>query len=1160
MRVFILCLVAGASALLGFSATFGTVVTSQAAASYSDVVLDEARQRIYLVNSASNRVEVWSIAQRQYLASVTTGAQPISMALSPDNSKLYVTAYTATALNIIDLTKTTLSVTGRVALPASPEGVAVGNDGRVVISTVGASGQNTLLIYDPSANSLNNVAIAPSAPTPPTLPAPSGRAYLSYHSKLIATKDGNYVIGTNVTTTATTNNRLAFVYEVSSGTVLRSRILTNLSNVLSVSPDGTRFMAGYSLIDTATLTILAQENVANAPFAFPANTNFNAQANQGGSVFSPDGTVIYGAFNFAPVQVPAAPANVTRLLYNDPDNLLITLGLQLPENLSGQMTITKAGDTIYALSESGFVILPVGQLAQNPLAQVNSQIVLLVNDQCGVTSSQSTASDNVINAGRGRLTATAQSYTLTSGGLASTTTNAVVGLGAAGGGGIVGIIGGGGFGGGNGGGAGGATIVPFPGNTNPGGNAATATTTTTTTSSTSTVPTVQTTFTTNGSNLNFKFNANAAKTPGTAAANDFLIQSPEAVNIPANIRVFQNFRDADSRGTILPIAQDISGGEALMDLVQDTVRQKLYIANSGLNRIEVFDLKTQQFTAPIKVGQLPHAMAISSDGVTMYVANTGGETISMVNLDKQTVTGRVTFPAIPANVAVGLSYPTSIASSQRGPQFVLSDGSLWKVDGTQAIPRVLNPAIFGGTTTAPTKTVSRGTPAVTTMAATPGGEYVILATGAGNVYLYDASADDYTVGKQIFTTATTNGVAATLAGFLGPVSAGPAGKYFLVNNTLLNSSLTPIAAEDQTGATTGGALPGRGAPTTTSTSTRPVAAVSANTATTFARFSQPVRSGTTSTVTDAGMIEIVDANTGQTLRTFPTLEGSPSTVSGTQRVAVNGRTLVVDSTNTNAYILTASGLSIIPLTPISPAVRPAININGIVNLASYQAATAPGGLVTIFGQNLGNQSTSTTVPLPTVMGGTCVTLNNSPLPLELVTPGQINAQVPVGLAAGKYTLIIRSVTNKAESITPVQITVAKYAPAVFVSGTQAAIVHPDGSYVTKDNPAQRDQDLLLFATGLGATHGGVVTSGVAAPSSPLATTDPVQVFFGNPGYSQSAIIVKFSGLVPGLIGVYQINLTVPGAHMKGDAVPVSIKIGGVSSPTTGVVVPTIAVQ
>jgi uncharacterized protein (TIGR03437 family) len=45
-----------------------------------------------------------------------------------------------------------------------------------------------------------------------------------------------------------------------------------------------------------------------------------------------------------------------------------------------------------------------------------------------------------------------------------------------------------------------------------------------------------------------------------------------------------------------------------------------------------------------------------------------------------------------------------------------------------------------------------------------------------------------------------------------------------------------------------------------------------------------------------------------------------------------------------------------------------------------------------------------------------------------------------------------------------------------------------------------------------------------------------------------------------MVGVYQLNLRVPGFHEKGDALPVMVRIGGVDSPTTGVVVPTIAVE
>jgi uncharacterized protein (TIGR03437 family) len=59
---------------------------------------------------------------------------------------------------------------------------------------------------------------------------------------------------------------------------------------------------------------------------------------------------------------------------------------------------------------------------------------------------------------------------------------------------------------------------------------------------------------------------------------------------------------------------------------------------------------------------------------------------------------------------------------------------------------------------------------------------------------------------------------------------------------------------------------------------------------------------------------------------------------------------------------------------------------------------------------------------------------------------------------------------------------------------------------------------------------------------------------------QSAIIVDWAGLAPGLIGIYQLNLRVPGFHISGDSLLVTITAGGVSSPSTGPVVPMVSVN
>ena len=158
------------------------------------------------------------------------------------------------------------------------------------------------------------------------------------------------------------------------------------------------------------------------------------------------------------------------------------------------------------------------------------------------------------------------------------------------------------------------------------------------------------------------------------------------------------------------------------------------------------------------------------------------------------------------------------------------------------------------------------------------------------------------------------------------------------------------------------------------------------------------------------------------------------------------------------------------------------------------------------------------------------------IPLIATSATQINAQVPPTLAAGSYPLVVRSVAGQAAS-SSVNVTVARYAPAVFVDQQGAAIFHQDGVRVDQDHPATRDEPLTIYATGLGVTTGGRVTAGVPSPSSPLAVTAPVTLFFGNPTISNSGVIVDWSGLAPGEIGVYQINCRIPGDHLSGNGFP-----------------------
>jgi uncharacterized protein (TIGR03437 family) len=1028
----------------------------------ADLAIDPVRPRLYVLNTAAEVVENYDITVRtapSLRSRVTTGDVPLAMAVSPSGTELYVVNYGSSSLQIVDITTAVPTTKRTVTLQVSPLAVAVGFNGQVLISTIGTgTGQLTLLTYDPGTGLLGSIAVGPPAPAVPTLTAPNLIWAQAARAKLQASADGRTIVGVHM---LANNSRTMFVFDVDSATVLRSRNVAGLSSVLAVSPNGSQFLSGPLLVESSTMLVLAQQNVINSPYVFPANANFNTQATQGGAVYAQTliGPALIAGYNILPTLVPAARANSSQLVFNTTDNLLIQLGLQIRETLSGRMVVTADSSTIYAVSQSGFMALPIGGLAQQPLAMPDSNVALLASDQCGLTAALNSAVIPVRNAGGGR------SITVTAQPLAASATAATV------------------------------RTTPRP----------------------------------YGGDVTATFNAGAARTIGTAAPDLLLVQASEAINIAPNVRVYQNNRNTETRGTILPVDSGPTT-TGLTDLVADTPRQRLYIANPSLNRVEIFDIRQQRFMAPIRVGQLPRSMAIAGDGNTLFVANAGSESITLVDLNRGAVSGRIAYPPIPFNAAFGILTPQLLASTQGGVQVLMSDGTLWKVVGSTVQPRTLNTTVFG---------TVRSIPGPQSMVASPDGAYLMLLAGNGTAYLYDSTLDDFVTGRAV--------LAAPITGYYGPVAAGPLGGYYLANGQLLNSALTNQGGSGGTGPVGGGGLPAPGGPAGAG---RPVAAVAAVNAQMFARYSTPIRANAAAVVTDAGMVEIVEAATLRTVATAQGLEGPLAIAAGTARVNISARLMAVDLPGQNAYVLTASGLSIIPLTSAATQNAPAVPGNGVVNTANYTAGIAPGGLISIFGRNLGTTAVAPSTPLPTVLGGACVTLSNTPIPLLATSGGQINAQIPPTVAAGRYPLIVRSIVNQAVSGT-VTITVARYAPAIFIDELGPAIFHQNGQRVDKAHPAKRDEPLTIYATGMGTTTGGRVTAGTPAPSSPLAVTGPVNLYFGDPTYKQAAVIVDWSGLAPGFIGLYQINARVPGFHMSGDALPVTLRIGGVNSVTTG---------
>src|SRR5580704_6403942 len=109
-------------------ATFGDVIGL--GGTPSDIVLDQTRGRLYLVNANTNQVNIYDYNLNGVVGSINVGSTPLAAAISMDGHYLYVTNNLSASVSVIDLTSS--AVVQTVNLPANPEGVEVGSDGRAL--------------------------------------------------------------------------------------------------------------------------------------------------------------------------------------------------------------------------------------------------------------------------------------------------------------------------------------------------------------------------------------------------------------------------------------------------------------------------------------------------------------------------------------------------------------------------------------------------------------------------------------------------------------------------------------------------------------------------------------------------------------------------------------------------------------------------------------------------------------------------------------------------------------------------------------------------------------------------------------------------------------------------------------------------------------------
>jgi uncharacterized protein (TIGR03437 family) len=219
--------------------------------------------------------------------------------------------------------------------------------------------------------------------------------------------------------------------------------------------------------------------------------------------------------------------------------------------------------------------------------------------------------------------------------------------------------------------------------------------------------------------------------------------------------------------------------------------------------------------------------------------------------------------------------------------------------------------------------------------------------------------------------------------------------------------------------------------------------------------------------------------------------------------------------------------------PFFNAARAKPVIGAVVNGASFAAGlpVAPGSIVSIFGQSLAEFSGDNRIlPLPVALKHVSVGFDfpeediSVPGRFYFTGDGQLNLQVPWELAGLNFAFVKVRIEDSASTVLDVDL--ADYAPGIFEFAfegpRQGVITHLDGAAVTPSNPARSGETVVVYATGLGPVTRPQASGEPAPFGEPISTRIlPIVRVDGRDA------VVHFAGLTPGLVGLYQINITLP---------------------------------
>ncbi len=235
-------------------------------------------------------------------------------------------------------------------------------------------------------------------------------------------------------------------------------------------------------------------------------------------------------------------------------------------------------------------------------------------------------------------------------------------------------------------------------------------------------------------------------------------------------------------------------------------------------------------------------------------------------------------------------------------------------------------------------------------------------------------------------------------------------------------------------------------------------------------------------------------------------------------------------------------------------------VTAVLSAGSYGGfnAIAPATWIEIYGNNLANTLSETWdtafngVNAPSALGGTTVTIAGQRAFIDFVSDHQVNVQVPSGIPSGKQTLIVTTAGGPSvgTSVTVNNVEPGLLAPPIFdlPVGQYVVALFPNGAtYVlppglTNAVPTARAKPgdtIMLYGIGFGAVSPNINAGVIVQQSNSLSG---LRISIGG-----AEANVQFAGLVQGLLGLYQFNVTVPNVPAS-DATPLTFTLNGTPGP------------